>query len=167
VNRAAEGDLPPCEFRLERPITGDPTGRHEIVCQTADFARLAAVGETRAALEAICRPCPIPPITADDPWACLFLRPLKVLNDEEDVVYFACRWFYKLHSRGQPTDMTFCRGCSYWFPRPPLDLIAGHLEESDAIRRYLEEGEPPRFVIGHTRAETDDSWWGRVINWLR
>lgn len=62
--------------------------------------------------------------------------------------------------------MTFCRGCSYRFPRTPLDLIAGHREETEAVRRYMEGGGPPRFVIGRTKTETDDSWWRRVFNWL-
>lgn len=73
---------------------------------------------------AICNACPIPDRLATDRWACLHLRPLKVVGKSEGErtfqEYYACHWFYRLYRHGPPTTMDPCHGCPYWFPRPPM-----------------------------------------------
>ncbi len=158
-------ELRACEFRKERPIPEDAGGRHEIVCQAANFTRLAVKGEDTSFMERICGRCPIPDAIANDRWACLFLRPVKMLDEGDETAYFACRWFYRIQRHGQPTDLTFCRGCPHWFPRPPLEMIQGHHEETEAIRRFIKEGPPPRWK---RRWETPPTlpWWRRLLTWL-
>jgi len=159
--------LPPCEFRLERPAERSRSGAREIACQAAGSVRLGIAGQDTSAIEAICGRCPIPDVLTHDPWACLYLRPIKVLNANEEATYFTCRWFYKLQTRGQPTDMTFCHGCSYWFPRPALDMIVSHQQEAEAIRRFMVEGEEPIFSFSEVAAEPEEPWWRRVLTKLR
>jgi hypothetical protein len=160
-------DLIPCEFRKERPIEGDEACRHEIVCQAANFAHLAVAGEDTTYMEDVCGRCPIPDPIANDRWACLHLRPVKMLGENSEVTYFTCRWFYKLQRHGQPTDLTWCHACPHWFPRPPLELIRGHHEETEAIRRYIVEGPPPpKRWWAPVGSRKPGSWWQRLFSWL-
>ncbi|MCL4529934.1 MAG: hypothetical protein M1282_11035 [Chloroflexi bacterium] len=125
-------DIPECELRGKR-IAHDRSGEHtEYFCMAADGALLASSENDLTRMKKICGSCPLPNVLAHDPKACLYLRPIRFL--EENKTYFACRTFYKLLLGNEPQDMDFCHACPYWFPRPPLELIRGHAEDTHMIR---------------------------------
>lgn len=159
-------ELKACEFRKVRPLAGDPNGRQAFVCQAANFAHLAVVDGDLSPMQAICGRCTIPDLIANDRWACLFLRPIKMLDEGDETAYFACRWFYRIQRHGQPTDLSFCHGCPYWFPRPPLEMIHGHHEETEAIRRFIREGPPPPRWKRTWEQPPPIPWWRRILAWL-
>jgi hypothetical protein len=118
--------LKPCELR----ITLASTEGHRFLCGASGLPlpKLA---------ESVCGSCIIPDLLATDPWACLHLRPIRIDLNPGGPAYFACRWFYNLRPERQPTDLAWCHHCPYWFPRPPLSLIARYWQETDRIREAV------------------------------
>jgi len=158
-------NLAPCEFRQRRPLAG---GGEEIVCRAAQSARLAVDGQDEGSrLAEICGHCPIPGAIADNPAACLFLRPIRFIADPERApAYFTCRWYYAIRSGEQPTDTRWCQGCRDWFPRPPLELIQGYEAENERIHRYILTGDDGRtrfrWASSDEVAPHDFTGWRRI-----
>jgi len=161
--------IPPCELRIERPIAGDPAGRHEYVCGAADL-RLAVVGEDSGFMERVCNAGDLPKVLACDPRSCLHLRPVRVIApDAAATSYYACRWFYRLNPHNQPTSIIRCSGCPYWFPRPAIDLLVPHRywEETEEIRAAITDpNEPPRFHFSPPLDRRPLRRWQRLLDWL-
>lgn len=132
----SQGDetLPPCELRrVERTARGAV-----LVCGAADVT-LGVLGRDDADVAAVCRACPVPVALADR-WACLHLRPIRLLADGRWQAFFSCRWFYRLNPQRQPRSLPEqCYGCPYWFPRPDVALIPGYWEETRQIRAAVAE----------------------------
>lgn len=123
------GALPPCELRRAKH-TAHGT---ELICGAADVT-LGELGRDDAAIAAVCRACPVPEALADR-WACLHLRPVRLLEDGRWQAFFTCRWFYRLNPQRQPRSLQEqCYGCPYWFPRPDVTLMPGYWEETRQIR---------------------------------
>lgn len=116
-----EPGVPVCELRRERPIEGDASGEVEIICVAAGGKRLAIKGGDQRELQATCGPCTIPRESARRP--CLYLVPIKTERDHQVHDYFLCRWFYRLRPEEPATNTRWmCGSCSFWFPRPPIQL---------------------------------------------
>jgi len=129
--------VPLCDFRRKRP---DPNhDRAELVCLAAGGEHLAWVGGDQAGLVNACARCPIPGVMDSDPAVCLFLRPLRLIA--EDQAFFPCRVSRGIFRRRFPLDMETCHSCQFWFPRPPLQRIHGHEEDTShllgKLTRYL------------------------------
>lgn len=122
------GALPPCALRrVERAAHG-----REVICGAADVV-LGVLGRDDAVVAAVCRACPVPAALMDR-WACLHLRPIRLLEDGRWQAFFSCRWFYRLNPQRQPRSLPEqCYGCPYWFPRPDVALIPGYWEETRQI----------------------------------
>jgi hypothetical protein len=156
----------PCELRRQ---CGE-----RIVCGAGGFV-LGTVGGDMTDLEATCGACPIPERVATDPAACLHLRPIRVAREDGGLdSYFSCRFFYRLHLRRQPQDLSRCRGCPYWFPRPPVALIEplGYWEETDAIRTAVADPatvapEAPGGTFAPATAPAPPPPWRRLLARLR
>jgi hypothetical protein len=165
LGQVADVVLQPCEFRQERTLVGGEPRPREIVCMAAGSARLAWTDGDMSFMERACSTCPIPEVIAHDEWACLFLRPVRFI--EEDEAYLCCRYFFKLSGEHQPKTMIYCHRCPHWYPRPPLRIIVGYEEETERIRRW---------ITGEDREEHERHWnpaapptrgvWRRMLDLL-
>ncbi len=123
--------IPECELRGKRVINDQTGARTEYFCMAADGALLASSKKDMERMKTICGACPLPDVLAHDPKACLYLRPIRFLH--EGKTYFTCRIFYKLLEGHEPENMDFCHACTYWFPRPPLELMKDYAEDTHAM----------------------------------
>jgi len=114
--------VPLCEFRQKR--AGQNAGEvnlAELICFAAGGEHLAWVGGSQEKLIAACASCPIPEVMKSDPAVCYFLRPLRLIR--EDQSYFPCRVCRGILRKRYPRDMSVCSTCQFWFPRPPFEKI--------------------------------------------
>ena len=178
-----------CELRLERRMTNlDGTERIEFICGASGGPEhgyvLGVAGEDLPSMIATCNACPIPDALASSR-ACLNLVPLRrfpggkrslpVLSKESQVassnepadVYFPCRWFYPLYGQNQPRDLSVCRSCTHWFPRPPRELIHEYWPQTEKMLRIVTGEEaiarPPTGLAPADRRSPDSSWWRQLL----
>ena len=182
--------VPVCELRIERRTASINGGEQiEFVCGASGGPEqgyvLGISGEDLSSMQSICNACPIPNALAS-PRACLNLVPARrfpggkhslpvitsssrtpvVEPSEAADAYFACRWFYTLYGQEQPRDITLCLSCSYWFPRPPRELIPGYWPETQKMLRVVNGEESiSRPFTGFTPASHQPSgnWWQRLL----
>lgn len=125
--------------------------------------RLALLNGSHARMERICSACPVPNVIANDTWACLYLRPVRMLK--ENKTYFPCSIFFRLF-RSQPENMRECHGCSYWYPRPSLDIITGYEETTEYIRQYILNPPETLRVSGTEEVQSGRSPVQRLVDWV-
>ncbi|HZU68752.1 MAG TPA: hypothetical protein VFA09_15850 [Ktedonobacteraceae bacterium] len=181
-----------CELRLERRSM-DANGRErvEYICGASGGPEqgyiLAVAGDDISSMVAICNSCPIPDALAA-PQSCLTLVPIRRFSagkrslpviqahvqqtqeDQEDVqadVFFPCRWFYTLDGQNQPRHTYRCRGCPYWFPRPPLELFTDYWPITQKMLRVVNGEEiivrPRTGFTPSNRQTTSKTWWRRLL----
>ena len=120
--------MKPCPFRIEG------LGPEVPVCTAASGAPVLAGGGC------LCDSCQIPEEFARIGKPCLYLVPLRIPDGERAGYYFACRWFYRLHPQRLHSHTWLCGGCSYWFPRPPEEMIRDMSEITDVVRNAFLNG---------------------------
>lgn len=179
-------DIQACELRLERHAR-DAHGneRIEFVCGASGGPEsgyvLGVAGEDCSSMRAICNACPVPDALASRR-SCLNLVPVRRLtgrslpviqqgtqgdpNVEAADAYFPCRWFYTLYGQKQPRDNTVCLGCTYWFPRPPVELIPNYWPETQHMLRIVNGEEkvasaPTGFYLS-PQHPSEETWWQRL-----
>ncbi len=178
--------VPACELRIERHTVGTEGAKEvEFVCGASGGPEqgyvLGRAGEDLSSMQAICNACPIPRALAS-PHACLNLVPVRrlpggrrslpVIPSPSRVsgakpaatveAYFACRWFYTLYGQEQPRDLTICRSCPHWFPRPPRELIPGYWPETQKMLRVVNGEESTARPTGLGPAsprQRTKHWW--------
>jgi hypothetical protein len=155
--------LKPCEFRQNRVISVSNPEQEEIVCMAAGGERLALLNGSHAKMERICSAGPVPVVIANDTCACLYLRPVRMPT--ENKTYFSCSIFFRLF-RSQPEDMRECHGCSYWYPRPGLDIIKGYEETTEYIRQYILHPPETLRVSGTEELKSARSTIQRLVEWV-
>ncbi len=155
----------------------DGRERTEFICGAAGGPEhgyvLGVAGEDLSSMIAICNACPIPSALASSR-ACLNLLPVRrfpggkqslpmlqrqkqaVDSRESADVYFPCRWFYALYGQKQHRDLTICRSCTHWFPRPPRELIPQYWPETEKMLRIV-NGVELFAVLQHDRGIERDS----------
>ena len=178
-----------CELRLERHTgTADGTERVEYLCGASGGPEhgfvLGVAGEDLSSMVAICNACPIP-AALEGRKSCLNLVPVRrfsggrrslpmiqpyeeAAHSSEPVeAYFPCRWFYTLYGQNQPSDTSVCQSCSYWFPRPPRELIPGYWPETQKMLRVVNGEEsaagPPTGFTPAPRERSATSWWQQLF----
>ena len=112
-----------CPFRIIRLATQESrlaSGREIVSCEAGGGITLTEVDEK--GVGPVCRSCDIPPSLVKK-HACLYLVPFRVFREHDAQSYYACRWFLNIPPSNVPRNNDWCRGCSYWFPRPPENLI--------------------------------------------
>jgi len=155
-----------CPFRVIRTSSnkGDTRGEvWEMICE-------ASGGEILEALEKIpiaCLSCDIPAALTEK-YACLYLIPFRVFENDGVQSFYACRWFLTLNPQRIPKNTIWCRGCRYWFPRPDESLIPNKARLSHkALQLFLT---PPKREISLRSADTKedqkDRWYKRIWNAL-
>lgn len=158
--------LPPCEFRLKRPIASAGPGAPQVewVCLAAGGMRLATDEDTTP-MEKICGACPVPREMVRRP--CLYMVPVRVEERGTLQSYFLCRYFYRLNPQRPPTDTFWCGPCPYWFPRPPLDLIPDHKDATAKMIHYIQVERHtfrrPLFRWSRVEEAKAPSRWQRVL----
>jgi len=148
---------------------------------------LAVAGEDVSSMVAICNSCPIPN-ALKAPRPCLNLVPIRrfsagkrslpvvqaprqqgqaVQESEQADAFFPCRWFYTLDGQNQPRHTYLCRGCSYWFPRPPLELFTDYWPTMQKMLRVVNGEEiisrPRTGFTPSARQTTKQTWWRRLL----
>jgi hypothetical protein len=178
-----------CELRLERRMTNlDRTERIEFICGASGGPEhgyvLGVAGEDLSSMVATCNACPIPDALASSR-ACLNLVPVRrfsggkrslpMLSKESQLtssnepadVYFPCRWFYPLYGQNQPRDLSVCRSCTHWFPRPPRELIPEYWPQTEKMLRVVNGEEaitrPPTGFTPADRRSSESSWWQQLL----
>jgi hypothetical protein len=141
-------------------------------------------GEDCSSMVAICNSCPIPD-ALEAPRSCLNLVPVRrfsggkrslpmlpslvqtPLSSESADAYFPCRWFSTLYGQNQPRDTTVCRSCTYWFPRPPRELIPDYWPTTQKMLRVVNGEEstlgPPTGFSPAAREASSRTWWQRIL----
>jgi hypothetical protein len=178
-----------CELRLERcTVETDGTERVEFICGASGGPEhgyvLGRAGEDLSSMVAVCNTCPVPD-ALEARQSCLNLVPVRRFpggkrslpmyqpdrqpaNPDEPVeTYFPCRWFYTLYLQNQPRDTTVCRSCTYWFPRPPLELIPNYWPETQKMLRVVNGEEsttlPPTGIFRPASPRPPAKpWWQRL-----
>jgi hypothetical protein len=125
--------------------------------------RLALLNGSHAKMERICSACPVPDVIANDTWACLYLRPVRMPT--ENKTYFSCSIFFRLF-RSQPEDMRECHGCSYWYPRPKLEIIKGYEETTEYIRQYILNLPQSQRLLEAEEIQSGRSPLQRLVDWV-
>lgn len=124
-----------CELRIRYREDSEEEGQCETktICGVCDFS-LGMGGKAPSEAELLCASCPIPDEITQSKWACLHLRPVRLMRGTEVNTYFACRWYYKWNPKQQPESLYLqCPGCSLWFPRPSVARIPHYWEETAMI----------------------------------
>jgi hypothetical protein len=189
-NRALENvAIRSCELRLERRMTNlNGTERIAFICGASGGPEhgyvLGVAGEDLSSMVAICNPCPIPDALVSSR-ACLNLVPVRrfsggkrslpMLSNQSQLtgsnepadVYFPCRWFYPLYGQNQPRDLSVCRSCTHWFPRPPRELIPEYWPQTEKMLRIVTGEEAiarlPTGLAPADRPSPDNSWWRQLL----
>jgi hypothetical protein len=177
-----------CELRLERR-TLDASGKErlEYICGASGGPEhgyvLGVDGEDISFMITTCNACPIPD-ALEARQSCLNLVPVRrfsggkrslpmvqshvqtAQSNEPADAYFPCRWFYTLYGQNQPRDTTVCRSCTYWFPRPPRELIPNYWPETQRMLRVVNgeesvSGPPTPFTPASRHAP--ETLWQRIL----
>lgn len=181
-----------CELRLTRHSRdANEKERVEYICGASGGPErghvLAAAGDDISSMVAICNSCPIPD-ALEDSRSCLNLVPIRrfaggkrslpvvqaqmqhtqtVQDGEQADVFFPCRWFYTLDGQNQPRHTYLCRGCPYWFPRPPLELFTDYWPTTQKMLRVVNGEEilsrPPTGFTPSVKQAPRRIWWRRVL----
>ena len=182
-----QGALRACELRVERRVS-DAQGQEQIEfrCGASGGPEqgyvIARDDEDLSLMLSICKSCPIPD-ALESRHACLNLVPTRVFpggkralpviqpqtgqQGEPEGAYFSCRWFYSLYGQQQPRDISMCRNCPHWFPRPPRELIPEYWPITHKMLRIVSgEESTARAPTGFTPAAwvPPRTWWQRLLH---
>jgi hypothetical protein len=160
------GMIPLCEFRLKRTTNVDEGNiETEFVCQAAGGEHLGWVGGDQGKLIAACSECIIPEVIAHDSAACYFLRPLRLIDD--GLTFLPCRNFCGFLRKRYPVDMSECRMCQFWFPRPPLANIKCNEQDTQQllinVQQYLHHNQQAEDTLQNNKS----SWCQKMFAYLR
>jgi len=107
-----------CPFRAHNM----PHSSHDPACSPEEFICKAGgdfvLGRHDGGADTICSACDIPR-SLNKQYACLFLVPFRVFQNEHVKSYYSCRWSLDIHARNVPKNNDWCKGCVHWFPWPP------------------------------------------------
>jgi hypothetical protein len=168
----------------------DGTERIELICGASGGPEhgyaLGVAADDVSSLVAPCNACPIPDALASSR-ACLNLVPVRrfsggkpslpmlsnqgqlTSSNEPADVYFPCRWFYPLYGQNQPRDLSACRSCTHWFPRPPRELIPEYWPQTEKMLCIVTGEEaivrPPTGLAPADRPP-DSPWWRQLLRKL-
>lgn len=134
--------LQPCHYR--RAVHAAPGMSGYYVCNCAGGIPIGLVEAEEPQVAEICGRCKIP--SEIDPArnrrSCLFLIPVRILENAGLRTGFSCRWFYNLKPKRLPKEAWLCcLGCNHWFPRPTDEEMIPRMIDwiHKVIRLYWEE----------------------------
>ena len=158
--------LKPCPFREHRHEGDDdnPVLENLLVCNAAG-GYVLGTGQQTDQIQSVCSICDIPD-SIKFPYACLFLIPFRIFDEDGVRSYYGCRWYMSINPRNVPKDNIWCRGCQDWFPRPPEHMIPRRIEKTyEAIDLFQN---PPQWTCPQSPQQGGDtrSWHRRMLDEL-
>lgn len=150
-----------CPFRMYRPASEDHQQRNfkEIICEAGGGFVLGTT-ETAAA-QKLCRSCDIP-TSLNLKYACLYVVPFRVFQDNHVQSYYGCRWYFRLNPQKVPKSIDWCMGCRDWFPRPQKFLVPGQIRISRKFRHIFLNPSESREFSSVAEAEDKRNWVERL-----
>lgn len=126
-----------CPFLVYRPASEDDPQETcgQIVCE-AGGGFVLGTEESITAVQTICFSCDIPK-SLNFKYACLYLVPFRVFQDNHVQSYYGCRWYFRINPRKTPKNMDWCIGCRDWFPRPQRIQVPGLIRVSHKFHRIF------------------------------
>ena len=153
--------LPNCPFRTYRQVSEDELQGlcKEIICEAGGGFVLGSAESVNAT--EICQACDIP-ISLNLRYACLYVVPFRIFEDDHVQSYYGCRWYFGLNSQKAPKNMEWCIGCRDWFPRPQKFLVPGQIRASHKFRQIFLNPPKRREFPMLPREEDKRQWYERI-----
>jgi len=125
-----------CPFLAVRPSENNQQEVFkQIICEAGGGFVLGTT-ESIAAAQKICLSCDIPQ-SLNFRYACLYVVPFRVFQENNIQSYYGCRWYFRLNPQKAPKNMDWCIGCRDWFPRPQRIQVPGQIRMSHKFLRIF------------------------------
>jgi len=129
--------LPNCPFLAYRPTSEDhQQGNFEQIICGAGGGFVLGTTASIADAQRICLSCDIPQ-SLTFKYACLYVVPFRIFQDDHVQSYYGCRWYFRLKPQNTPKNMDWCIGCRDWFPRPQRIQVPGQIRISHKFLRIF------------------------------